>query len=109
MGDLSDPMVIAELKRLEVEGLSGLPPEAELQDAASGADTSSGSFDGLPLPEVDTSVKVPWTRYFVLFFVILVAFRLLDSSLVRSAVVWLWRRVISRIIYAVLPSGSASP
>jgi len=78
--DLQDPMVIAELKRLEIEGLSALPPEAELQDGASGADGSSGAFDGLPLPEVDTSVPVPWTRYFVLFFVILVAFRILDSK-----------------------------
>lgn len=108
--DLSDPLVLQELQRLEREGLGELD-ECDLSAdggaaggaAGSGAGvsssasapsaSSSGGLD-LPLPQVDLSEYVPWLRYVLLFLAIFVIWRLLDAGVVRWLLGWVWRCVL---------------
>merc|ERR1712071_607716 len=92
--DLSDPLVIQELKRLQRDGVDGeMPPFPEGVDEEEyirqQAETSGGQWSGssggsvseeatdLPLPDVDLSVPTPWLRYVVLFGLMFVFFKLL--------------------------------
>merc|ERR1712187_493486 len=85
--DLSDPVVVQELQRLEREGLGELD-EGDLSESggaacngarAAAAASSSAGLD-LPLPEVDLSEHVPWLRYVLLIVAIFVIWRLMDAG-----------------------------
>lgn len=95
--DLTDPMVIQELQRLEREGLL----DAQDGDAAASASAASSSSAlpattpiGLPLPEVDWSETVPWTRYVVLMVTICAIWRLLHAGFLRWCFLLIWRRIL---------------
>jgi len=113
--DLTDPLVIEELQRLESEGLADVPPE-ELEEleaaagsegglgaparaasgaarAAAAASSSPPAFDAPPA-DLDWGAPVPWARYIVLFFVMVVAWRLLDAGVLRwfASSSWRWMR-----------------
>lgn len=99
--DLTDPLVIEELKRLEREGLTGANGELEDMPSGSGglgasrSSTADGSVD-LPLPEAEVGPPVPWARYVVLFFIIFVAFKFIANGTLRWFLVGSWRNVIGR-------------
>lgn len=87
--DLTDPLVIQELKRLERDGLSALDMEDPDSAGASGSWTPD-----MPPPNVDLSVRVPWSRYVGLFVAMFVGWRLLHAGVVRWLLVLLWGRVL---------------
>lgn len=93
--DLTDPMVLEELKRLEHEGY----PDDD-------AEKSSGPYD-LPLPEADGSADVPWMRYVWLFAVMVVVWRLLDAGVLRWTFGLVWHRVLRIPRVLGLSSGNA--
>lgn len=80
--DLTDPLVVAELKRLEREGLDSAPPEED----------EAWSDGGCKMPELSPEAMsagppIPWMRYFVLFGVMVLLWRVADMGVVR----YLWR------------------
>jgi len=90
--DLTDPVVLAELKRLEKEGLGSLPPE---DDAVQPNSSSPASYD-LPLPEADCDTPIPWMRYVILFAVMVVVWKLLDAGVIGWIFMFVWRRFFVR-------------
>lgn len=94
--DLTDPLVIEEMKRLEREGLGAIPPE-ELGDEdemhPQVEDVTDQRNSDLPLPEVDYSVEVPWMRYIALFFAIFAAWHIINSGIARLVVGFFWRKL----------------
>lgn len=94
--NLEDPIVVAELKRLEQEGLGDAPPE-DMDEAPESLRTDVGNNGDLPYPEADPGLPVPWLRYFLLFAVIFVAFKILETGVVRWTVVLLRRRFVGLI------------
>jgi len=97
--DLTDPLVVAELKRLEREGINSTSPDEEPPPAAT-------AFDGgvPPLSEAD-SVPVPWMRYGLLLAAMIAFWRLLDSGFFRWGPLWLWKQVLLRLICALTGFG----
>jgi len=93
--DLTDPMVIQELMRLEQEGL---PEGAEGAGEDDGGDIDSskvmppGMDFQLPT-DVDMSVTIPWIRYIILFVVVICLWRLVDAGVLRWIVVSTWLRI----------------
>mmetsp|Transcript_27555 Transcript_27555/g.54008 ORF Transcript_27555/g.54008 Transcript_27555/m.54008 type:complete len:472 (+) Transcript_27555:71-1486(+) len=84
--DLTDPVVVAELKRLEREGLDSLPPEED----------EAWSDRGCTIPQLSPEAMsagppVPWIRYFVLFGIMVLLWRIADMGVVR----YLWRSLRS--------------
>jgi len=95
--DLSDPLVINELKRLEREGIG---PFAEDRENAPGpANVGSSDAPSDPsLPEVDMTAPVPWMRYIILFFVMIAVWRLVDAGILRWLVSWVYRRLFRNVL-----------
>jgi len=99
--DLTDPLVIQELMRLEREGLGDEPTE----DDEGGARDSTGSSPPFELPtDVDMGVTIPWMRYVVLFVIVLCMWRLVDAGVLRWIVVSIWLRIarIPRVLVGTL-------
>merc|ERR1712217_88917 len=105
--DLSDPLVIEELQRLEREGLSELPldEEATAENASSDSARTGTAFD-VPSPEVDLSVSIPWARYYGLFAAIFAAWRLADAGVFRWLIVLIWRRLLRLLLLFGLGSSA---
>lgn len=85
--DLTDPLVISELKKLEREGVNSLPPEGEEEAEVQ-----------FPPPEMMKGPPIPWMRYVWLFFGIFSVWRLIDTGVVVWLVVMFWRHVLLRIV-----------
>jgi len=86
--DLTDPMVIEELKRLEREGKLGPRPDGE-DDLPPDGSTSCAPPDGgsdLPLPTAEPTCVVYWHRYFILFGLMFSFFKLLESGVLWQGV-----------------------
>eukprot|EP00928_Gymnodinium_smaydae_P071442 TRINITY_DN55022_c0_g1_i1.p1 TRINITY_DN55022_c0_g1~~TRINITY_DN55022_c0_g1_i1.p1 ORF type:complete len:481 (+),score=127.18 TRINITY_DN55022_c0_g1_i1:227-1669(+) len=96
--DITDPLIVAELKRVEAEELAkarGEPvPEYQYPPdgfaSAGGASSSSAGAEGaprmgsdLPLPQVEPGDPVPWSRYVKLFGGMFIFFRLFAVGLPR--------------------------
>merc|ERR1719387_568358 len=82
--DLRDPLVQAELRRLERDGVKGVPPDDDIDDPAAAAPPGQGG--GLKEPQV------PWMRYFLFFALLGAAWRLADAGLLRR----LWQLLAGR-------------
>lgn len=87
--DLNDPLVQAELKRIENEGPDAL--EGEDDDGPPAAPAVE-----VPLPEAPEHVPIPWARYVILLAVMILFLRLGDViKLCRTMPSWLmalwWR------------------
>eukprot|EP00933_Yihiella_yeosuensis_P084929 TRINITY_DN99675_c0_g1_i1.p1 TRINITY_DN99675_c0_g1~~TRINITY_DN99675_c0_g1_i1.p1 ORF type:complete len:532 (-),score=151.91 TRINITY_DN99675_c0_g1_i1:73-1596(-) len=89
--DLTDPMVIQELKRLEEEGyINGdgsapsepppPPPPPPPQSKAKGSSADPQKDDS----DKEAEEPVPWARYFILFAVIWGVFKILDLGICAS-------------------------
>eukprot|EP00930_Biecheleria_cincta_P096254 TRINITY_DN88128_c0_g1_i1.p1 TRINITY_DN88128_c0_g1~~TRINITY_DN88128_c0_g1_i1.p1 ORF type:complete len:525 (-),score=144.24 TRINITY_DN88128_c0_g1_i1:30-1523(-) len=81
--DITDPLVIQELKRLEREGLDSMPPNL----AEDGAGTSSSSSARACSPEEedaeDDGEEIPWLRYVIFFAIVFVIWQLFDFGMSR--------------------------
>lgn len=109
--DLTDPLVVEELQRLEREGLTDAPPDDldEYEGSGAAPDATAASrrpkarsgaasalppaFDAPP-DDLDWDVKVPWARYAALVLVVVVAWRVLDLGVLRwlASTSWRWGR-----------------
>mmetsp|Transcript_35064 Transcript_35064/g.98461 ORF Transcript_35064/g.98461 Transcript_35064/m.98461 type:complete len:482 (+) Transcript_35064:140-1585(+) len=98
--DLSDPVVIQELKRIEREGLGNMPLDGDsgepLPSSGSGASPFFDDDETLPLPEGEDE-PVPWMRYVCLYAVVFAAWRLIDAGFFGWLCVWIWQRVLLRL------------
>lgn len=90
--DLTDPLVIQELKRMEKEGYDSLPPEEAPPNE--GASESDAAFTS----DVPSGPSVPWMRYVYLFLAMAVAWRLLDAGILRWILVFLWRLLLGPLL-----------
>lgn len=89
--DLTDPVVVAELKRLEQEAVDGkLPP----MPSEGEEDASAGSFPwstDIKLPSAaENSVLVPWGRYVALLVFMCLFFRLADMGAWRNLFLYMF-------------------
>eukprot|EP00929_Paragymnodinium_shiwhaense_P036918 TRINITY_DN19736_c0_g1_i1.p1 TRINITY_DN19736_c0_g1~~TRINITY_DN19736_c0_g1_i1.p1 ORF type:complete len:492 (-),score=129.36 TRINITY_DN19736_c0_g1_i1:185-1660(-) len=103
--DLTDPLVVQELKRLQKEGIDSMPahllegdgdasePALRPSTAAGSTGTSGGAGSDLPLPDVDLSVPTPWLRYVVFFGCMFLVFKMFSSGLLRLLAVMAWQMV----------------
>jgi len=95
--DLTDPAILAELQRLEEEGIPAEGDESTEGGSSSySSSSSSASLDAksLPMPEVDWSETVPWGRYALMIFVIAFICKIIHLGAVRYVVVLGWRRLL---------------
>mmetsp|Transcript_100278 Transcript_100278/g.281701 ORF Transcript_100278/g.281701 Transcript_100278/m.281701 type:complete len:476 (+) Transcript_100278:113-1540(+) len=90
--DLTDPLVIEELSRLEREGMP--QDEDSLDEGSASTSASRGGATDLPLPEVDWGETVPWLRYIIIFVLIAVAWRLLHAGFLRWLLRFVWRHIL---------------
>lgn len=67
--DITDPQVIQELKRLEVEG-PGLEPSEDFPLEK----------DSFGLPKIDWSKSIPWSRYVAVFFALFLFWSVVDAG-----------------------------
>eukprot|EP00747_Dinoflagellata_sp_TGD_P164771 gnl/TRDRNA2_/TRDRNA2_185157_c0_seq1.p1 gnl/TRDRNA2_/TRDRNA2_185157_c0~~gnl/TRDRNA2_/TRDRNA2_185157_c0_seq1.p1 ORF type:complete len:498 (+),score=132.91 gnl/TRDRNA2_/TRDRNA2_185157_c0_seq1:145-1638(+) len=100
--DLHDPVVIAELKRLEREGCPAENQDGEDEEERPPRSSSAASSSqeappppsvDLPLPEVEHYVPIPWLRYVVLFAVMAVFWRLVHEGAVMATLRFVVRTV----------------
>jgi len=75
--DLTDPLVVQELQRLEREGFDKATEESQGQATAASAEEEDEEDD-----EVE---PIPWKRYFVLFVVVYLAWCLVDFAILTLA------------------------
>jgi len=84
--DLTDPMVQAELRRIENSDPEEIRREMEEQEDGSGENMQ------LPLPDAPEHVPVPWTRYIVVFGGFILLLRIADVyAFLRTILVLLFR------------------
>lgn len=81
--DLTDPVVVRELMRMQREGLDSQPPTFEEDSSEHQADAVSEAV-------------IPWSRYVVLLASMAAAWRILDAGLCSRIVVWTWRFLLGR-------------
>lgn len=91
--DLTDPIVIQELKRLEKEGLDGKLPDVDEDGTPSDRAAFSSGTD-LPLPECQDETPVPWMRYVIAFAVVWLFWKLVDIGFFVWFGKWFFRRVL---------------
>lgn len=93
--DLTDPMVLAELQRLEREGFDENMLNEEMNaEGGARAAPEQVPFDQMHFGDVDMSVQIPWLRYFLLFFAMVAAWKLVDAGAIRWVISTFWRKVL---------------
>jgi len=90
--DLNDPMVQAELRRIEQEGPEALGSFNE-DDNESPAPSQPPSAH-VPLPDEPAYVAIPWMRYIVLFGGLILFFRIYDVYILLRTIFVLLTRLI---------------
>merc|ERR1712232_1424962 len=98
--DLEDPMVKAELKRMEAEGLMG-KSEDEVQTHLDASAAKAQQAELQP-PTGEGEVPVPWARYLRLLVCMFVGFRLVDSGLLGKIAAPIYARFFGRTVRAVM-------
>lgn len=98
--DLEDPLVKAELKRMEAEGLMGKSQE-ELTAAMNASAAKSAAAAELQPPTEEGEVPVPWLRYLRLLLCMLAFFRLMDAGLLGKIVAPIYARFFGRTVRAL--------
>lgn len=91
--DLRDPVVQAELRRLEAQAREGkLPTPEELEKEEEEYQKAAQAQQQIPdYPPID-GAQVPWMRYFLLFVAVGLVWRLIDAGLFTRAFSMLSRR-----------------
>lgn len=90
--DLLDPMVQAELRRIEQEGPEALGSYNEDDDEA--PTPSQPQSVHMPLPDEPDYVAIPWMRYIVLFGGLILLFRSYDVYILLRTILVLLTRLI---------------